>query len=234
MLEIKNLETYYGKLQILKRISLSAQEGKITCLLGGNGSGKTTALKSVVGLVPPARGSIKFMDRSINGLAPDRIVRLGISLIPQSREIFPKLTVIENLELGAFIRKNSEEIEEDFEKAFQLFPALEGCRKQLAGTLSGGQQQMLAVCRGLMSRPKLLLMDEPSAGFAPVIVEEVFDVVKRLNDDGMTILLVEHNVSAALSVGDFAYIMTNGEIVASDSCENLKDNPDLKSAYLGG
>jgi branched-chain amino acid transport system ATP-binding protein len=167
-------------------------------------------------------------------MPPNQVVKLGVSLIPQNREIFPKLTVVENLILGAFIRKNSIEIEEDLEKGFQLFPALQGCQKQFAGTLSGGQQQMLAVCRGLMSRPKLLLMDEPSAGLAPVIVEEVFNVIKRLNRDGMTILMVEHNVRSALSVGNFAYIMTNGEIVASDTCENLKDNTELKSAYLGG
>jgi branched-chain amino acid transport system ATP-binding protein len=234
MLEIENIETFYGKLQILKGVSLSIPKGKIVCLLGGNGSGKSTTLKSVVGLVPPVRGNILFEGCKINGLPPNKIIKKGISLIPQSREIFPKLDVVENLRIGAFIRNDHKEIEKDIEKMLQLFPTLGEKRTQLAGNLSGGQQQMLAVSRGLMSKPRLLLMDEPSAGFAPVVVKEVYKVIRQLNNEGMTILLVEHNVSAALSVGDHAYIITNGIIELADSCENLKNNPDLKSAYLGG
>jgi len=234
MLKIRDLETYYGKIQALKGISLSVPENEITCLLGGNGSGKTTALKSVVGLVPPARGRIEFKNRVINGMSPDKVVKMGISLIPQGREIFPKMTVAENLELGAFIRKDQNEVKQDMENALRLFPILKDRGKQLAGTMSGGEQQMLAICRGLMSRPKLLLMDEPSAGLAPMLVEQIYGVIKRLGQEGMTILLVEHNIGVALSVSNFGYILRNGEIVASESSKTLMDNPDLKSSYLGG
>jgi branched-chain amino acid transport system ATP-binding protein len=234
MLEIKKLEAFYGKLQILKGISLSIAKGKIVCLLGGNGSGKSTTLKSIIGMVPPARGKIVFDGQKINGFPTNRIIKAGISMIPQGREIFPKLSVLENLKIGAFVRKDYNEIEKDIDKMLQLFPTLYENRYRLAGNLSGGQQQMLAVSRGLMSKPKLLLMDEPSAGFAPVVVKEVYNVINLLKEKGLTILLVEHNVNAALSAGDYAYILTNGIIEFSDKCKNLMNNPDLKSAYLGG
>lgn len=234
MLKIKNLETYYGKIQALKGISLNVSKGDITCLLGGNGSGKSTALKSVVGLVSPASGSIEFINRSIFGMSPEKVVKMGISLIPQGREIFPKMTVDENIELGAFIRKDHDEIKQDIDNSLQLFPGLKKRQRQLAGTMSGGEQQMLAICRGLMSRPKLLLMDEPSAGLAPMIVEQIYGVIKKLYCEGMTILLVEHNIRAALSISNFCYILRNGEIVAAENPETLINNPDLKASYLGG
>lgn len=234
MLRIQDIETYYGKLHVLKGVSLNVQRHEIISLLGGNGSGKSTTLKSVIGMVPPSKGIIEFENQEINGFPPEKIIKKGISLIPQGREIFPKMTVGENLAIGAFIRKDANKIREDMNGAFRLFPILETREKQLAGTLSGGEQQMLAICRGMMSKPKLLLMDEPSAGLAPRLVKEIFNVIERLNREGMTILLVEQNVSAALSISNFTYILKNGEIVVSENSKSLLDNPDLKSAYLGG
>lgn len=234
MLRIQDIETYYGKLHVLKGVSLNVGRHEIISLLGGNGSGKSTTLKSVIGMVPPAKGIIEFENQEINGFPPERIIKKGISLIPQGREIFPKMTVGENLAIGAFIRKDHNKIREDMDGAFRLFPILETRERQLAGTLSGGEQQMLAICRGMMSKPKLLLMDEPSAGLAPRLVKEIFSVIERLNREGMTILLVEQNVSAALSISNFTYILKNGEVVVSENSKSLLDNPDLKSAYLGG
>ena len=234
MLQISDIETYYGKLQVLKGVSFNVPKHEITSLLGGNGSGKSTALKSVIGMVSPAKGRIEYENKKINGFPPEKIIKMGISLIPQGREIFPKMSVVENLEMGAFIRKDYSKIKEDMKGAFRMFPILETRRKQVAGTLSGGEQQMLAICRGLMSRPKLLLMDEPSAGLAPRLVKEIFSVIESLNREGMTILIVEQNVGAALSISNFTHILRNGEIVVSERSKNLLDNPDLKSAYLGG
>jgi len=234
MLRIQDIETYYGKLHVLKGVSLNVGRHEIISLLGGNGSGKSTTLKSVIGMVPPAKGIIEFENQEINGFPPEKIIKKGISLIPQGREIFPKMTVGENLAIGAFIRKDHNKIREDMDGAFRLFPILETRERQLAGTLSGGEQQMLAICRGMMSKPKLLLMDEPSAGLAPRLVKEIFSVIERLNREGMTILLVEQNVSAALSISNFTYILKNGEVVVSENSKSLLDNPDLKSAYLGG
>lgn len=234
MLRLKNVHTYYGKMQILYGISLNVSKGSIVTLLGGNGSGKTTTINTISGFIRHKKGLIEFNGRRIDGLPPEKVARLGIIQIPQGREIFPQLSVKENLELGAYVRKDKSAIKEDFEKIYSYFPRLKERRTQAAGTLSGGEQQMLAIGRGIVARPLLMLMDEPSAGLAPALVDEIFYVIKRLKRDGNTILLVEQNVHMALSVSDYGYLLKHGRIVLENTVEEILSLEEIKESFLGG
>ena len=234
MLRIDNIQTYYGSIQALKGISMEINEGEIITLIGANGAGKTTTLMSVSGIVPPRSGEITFMGEPIHGMAPEKIVALGISQVPEGRLIFPQLTVTENLDMGAFLRKDKEGIKQDIDYIFDLFPLLTERRNQQGGTLSGGEQQMLAISRALMARPRLLLLDEPSLGLAPKIVRQIFDIIRKINtEQKTTIFLVEQNANLALQVANRGYVMENGRIVLEDSAENLLSNDEVKRAYLG-
>ncbi|RPH50676.1 MAG: ABC transporter ATP-binding protein [Desulfobacteraceae bacterium] len=234
MLELRNIKTFYGNIQVLKEINIRVSEGEIITLIGANGAGKTTTLMSVCGIVPPRSGEILFMNRPINNMSADRIVSLGISQVPEGRRIFPYLTVAENLDMGAFLRTDKEEIKKDMEYIFGLFPILSERRNQPGGTLSGGEQQMLAISRALMARPRLLLLDEPSLGLAPLIVRQIFDIIKKINTENKTtIFLVEQNANLALKVAHRGYVMENGQITLEDSAENLLSNEAVKKAYLG-
>jgi branched-chain amino acid transport system ATP-binding protein len=234
MLELKRLDVFYGAINALKNVSINIEEGEIVTLIGANGAGKSTTLKAISGLEKPRSGEIMFNKKEITSLNAPDIVRLGISHVPEGRRIFSKMSVMENLEMGAFIRNDKVEIKKDFEKIFSLFPRLKERIHQMAGTLSGGEQQMLAIGRALMARPKLLLLDEPSMGLAPIIVKEIFSIIKDINSAGTTVLLVEQNAHMALNVAHRAYIIRNGEIeIQGDAKELLKDE-NVKSAYLGG
>lgn len=234
MLKIRDIKTYYGNIQALKGVSIDVSEGEIITLIGANGAGKTTTLMSISGVVPPATGEILFEGRAIHRLPPDRIVALGICQVPEGRLIFPGLTVLENLDIGAFLRRDKEGIRADLEYVYELFPILAERRHQQGGTLSGGEQQMLAISRALMGRPRLLLMDEPSLGLAPIIVERIFDIIKRINSEqNTTIFLVEQNANMALQVAHRGYVMENGRITISDAASALAANEEVKSAYLG-
>ena len=233
MLKIDNLSVHYGGIHALQGITFEVPEGKIVTLIGANGAGKSTTLKSIVGLVKPSGGSILLGDRNLGGQATKDIVRQGIVLSPEGRHIFPNLTTDENLSLGAFMRNDRDAIEEDRKKMFRLFPRLEERRKQKAGTMSGGEQQMLAVARALMSRPKLLMMDEPSLGLAPLVVKMIFDIVRAINTEGTTILLVEQNAKAALEVADFGYVLETGRITLSGPGKQLLADDRVRAAYLG-
>lgn len=234
MLRIDNIQTYYGSIQALKGISMEINEGEIITLIGANGAGKTTTLMSVSGIVPPRSGEITFMGEPIHGMAPEKIVALGISQVPEGRLIFPQLTVTENLDMGAFLRKDKEGIKQDIDYIFDLFPLLTERRNQQGGTLSGGEQQMLAISRALMARPRLLLLDEPSLGLAPKIVRQIFEIIRKINtEQKTTIFLVEQNANLALQVANRGYVMENGRIVLEDSAENLLSNDEVKRAYLG-
>lgn len=234
MLEIKNVNTYYGNIQALHDVSISVKEGEIITLIGANGAGKTTSLMSISNVVSPKSGEITFMGEPINNKKPDEIVKMGLIHVPEGRHIFPYLTVMENLDLGAFLRKDSAAIKKDLKHVFELFPRLHERRNQQGGTLSGGEQQMLAISRALMARPKLLLLDEPSLGLAPIIVQQIFDIIKRINkEDGVTIFLVEQNANLALKSANRGYVMENGRITLEDSAANLLANEDVKKAYLG-
>lgn len=233
MLVIDGISTYYGNIQALKKVSLEVKEKEIVCLIGSNGAGKTTLLRTISGLLPAAEGNISFRDKSINGTAPHTIVEMGISHVPEGRRVFPLLTVLENLELGAYIRKNQKEVKKDLDGVFDLFPQLKGREKQLAGTLSGGEQQMLAIGRALMARPKLLLLDEPSMGLAPMVVQEIFKIIKDINSQGTTILLVEQNAKIALKTAQRGYVLETGSIVLHDEAEALLVNENVRSSYLG-
>ena len=233
MLELRNIDVYYGNIQALKNINLKVNRGEIVTLVGANGAGKSTTLKTISGMLKPKKGEIIFKGEKINNLNASDIVKLGISHVPEGRRIFANMTVMENLEMGAFIRKDSKNIEEDYEKIFSLFPRLKERRKQMAGTLSGGEQQMLAIGRALMSKPKLLLLDEPSMGLAPLIVKEIFSIIEDINALGTTVLLVEQNANMALNIANRAYIIKNGSIeLEGDPKELLKDE-SVKKAYLG-
>ncbi|NLX61504.1 MAG: ABC transporter ATP-binding protein [Tissierellia bacterium] len=233
MLELRNIDVYYGNIQALKNINLKVNRGEIVTLVGANGAGKSTTLKTISGMLKPKKGEIIFNGEKINNLNASDIVKLGISHVPEGRRIFANMTVMENLEMGAFIRKDSKNIEEDYEKIFSLFPRLKERRKQMAGTLSGGEQQMLAIGRALMSKPKLLLLDEPSMGLAPLIVKEIFSIIEDINALGTTVLLVEQNANMALNIANRAYIIKNGSIeLEGDPKELLKDE-SVKKAYLG-
>ena len=234
MLQVNNIHTYYGSIQALKGVSLQVGEGEIITLIGANGAGKTTTLMSISGVVPVTDGEILFRGEPIHRKQPDAIVGLGISQVPEGRLIFPGLTVMENLDIGAFLRKDKDGIKEDLEYVLGLFPILAERRNQAGGTLSGGEQQMLAISRALMARPKLLLMDEPSLGLAPIIVERIFGIISRINQDhGTTIFLVEQNANLALQVAHRGYVMETGKITLVDSASNLAANEDVKKAYLG-
>jgi branched-chain amino acid transport system ATP-binding protein len=232
-LSVKNVDTFYGSIQALKDISFEVDEGRIVSILGANGAGKTTTLRSISGLSPARKGVIEFKGKKIHQLPTEKIVKMGVSLVPEGRRLFTELTVTENLEMGSFLRTDKLRIREDSRKVFEYFPPLAERKNQLAGTLSGGEQQMLAIARGLMSKPQLLLLDEPSLGLAPIIVEEIFLIIARINAEGTTIVLVEQNASMALSVSHYGHIMENGRIVISDSCDNLVGNEKVRSSYLG-
>jgi branched-chain amino acid transport system ATP-binding protein len=233
MLELKGVRTYYGNIEALKEISLTVSEGEIITLIGANGAGKSTTLMSISGIVPPRFGEIRFLDKPIHDLNPDEIVALGISQVPEGRRIFPQLTVLENLDMGAFLRKDKAGIKKDMDHIFSLFPILAERQHQGGGTLSGGEQQMLAISRALMARPRLLLMDEPSLGLAPLIVRVIFDIIKKINEEGTTIFLVEQNAHMALKVAHRGYVMENGRITLEGNAQNLLVNEEVKKAYLG-
>jgi branched-chain amino acid transport system ATP-binding protein len=233
MLELKSVRTYYGNIEALKEISLTVSEGEIITLIGANGAGKSTTLMSISGIVPPRFGEIRFLDKPIHHLNPDEIVALGISQVPEGRRIFPQLTVLENLDMGAFLRKDKAGIKKDMDHIFSLFPILAERQHQGGGTLSGGEQQMLAISRALMARPRLLLMDEPSLGLAPLIVRVIFDIIKKINEEGTTIFLVEQNAHMALKVAHRGYVMENGRITLEGNAQNLLVNEEVKKAYLG-
>ncbi|MBU1184235.1 MAG: ABC transporter ATP-binding protein [Pseudomonadota bacterium] len=234
MLELRNVETFYGNIMALKGISLSVSEGEIITLIGANGAGKSTTLMTICGLIPARRGDILFMGRSIRRMEPHEIVALGISQVPEGRRIFPLLTVTENLDMGAFLRKDKADIARDMEYIFSLFPILKERRHQQGGTLSGGEQQMLAISRALMARPRLLLLDEPSLGLAPILVQQIFQMIGKINEESRTtILLVEQNANMALKIAHRGYVMENGRITLEGAAASLLDNEDVKRAYLG-
>jgi branched-chain amino acid transport system ATP-binding protein len=234
MLELRNIHTYYGNIHALKGISIEISEGEIITLIGANGAGKSTTLMSICGIVPPRTGEILFMGQPVQALSPNQIVSLGISQVPEGRRIFPYLTVMENLDMGAFLRPDKETVKKDVDYIFSLFPILAERRNQAGGTLSGGEQQMLAISRALMARPRLLLMDEPSLGLAPIIVRRIFDIIKKINsENNTTIFLVEQNANLALKVADRGYVMETGRITLTDSAENLLANENVRRAYLG-
>jgi len=234
MLEINNIHTYYGNIQALKGVTIKVSEGEIITLIGANGAGKTTTLMSISGVVPIREGEILFQGEPIHTKPPDQIVARGISQVPEGRLIFPGLTVMENLDIGAFLRRDKKGIKEDLGYVFELFPILAERKHQPGGTLSGGEQQMLAISRSLMARPRLLLMDEPSLGLAPIIVEKIFDIIEKINhEQRTTIFLVEQNASMALQIAHRGYVMENGRITMVDTAANLAANEDVKRAYLG-
>ena len=234
MLELRDVHAYYGNIHALKGVSLTVEAGEIVTLIGANGAGKSTTLKTISGLLRPRQGEIHFDGGRIDGVRSHDIVSLGISQAPEGRRIFPRMSVIENLEMGAFLRKKGPEVNSDFERVFGLFPRLRERRSQLGGTLSGGEQQMLAIARALMARPRLMLLDEPSMGLAPILVEQIFDIVRDINAQGTTVLLVEQNALMALGLANRGYIMQTGEIVLADGAAALARNPEVKKAYLGG
>jgi branched-chain amino acid transport system ATP-binding protein len=234
MLLLQSVNTYYGKVQALKNVSLEVPAKKIVTLLGANGAGKTTTMRTIAGLIVPNQGQIEFQGKKINGVPPHKIVRLGISMVPEGRQIFPQMSVLENLEMGAFIQKNTRGVREEMNRVFDLFPILKERKNQLGSTLSGGEQQMLAIGRAIMSRPQLLLLDEPSLGLAPLVVDQIFETILRINIvEERTILLVEQNAHLALSVSQFGYILECGEIVMSNESKKLQENENVKKAYMG-
>lgn len=233
MLELKNINVYYGAIHALKNLSIKIDKGEIVTLIGANGAGKSTTLKTISGLIKPQNGEIRFDNAIINNLRAADLVRFGISHVPEGRRVFPKMSVMENLEMGAFIRRDKELID-DYKKVFELFPILEKRKEQMAGTLSGGEQQMLAIGRALMSKPKLLLLDEPSMGLAPLIVKEIFNIIKDINSSGTTVLLVEQNANIALSLSHRAYIIRNGEIESEGNAQEMLHDDKIRKAYLEG
>ncbi len=235
MLKIQSISTYYDNLRVLSGVSLHVREGEAVALIGANGAGKTTLMKSITGLLPPRRGKLLFMDKNIAGTSANRIVRKGIALVPEGRKLFAALTVLDNLMLGAYHRFSADksEIDDDLEKIYEMLPRLAERKKQYAGTLSGGEQQMVAIGRALMSKPKLLLLDEPSMGLAPTIVEEIYSVLRRLRAEGLTLLVVEQNVRQAFNLASRAYVLETGRIVVQGPVEDLKENSEVKRAYLG-
>jgi branched-chain amino acid transport system ATP-binding protein len=234
LLKVENLNVYYGAIHALKGISLEVNEGEIVTLIGANGAGKSTTLKTISGLLRPQSGTITYQGQNINGLPAQAIVKMGISQVPEGRRIFPNLTVRENLELGAYLHRDREGINKSIQEVFRRFPRLKERQKQLAGTLSGGEQQMLAIGRALMSRPKLMLLDEPSMGLAPILVQEIFNIIREINEQGTTILLVEQNANIALSVAHRGYVLETGRITLTGNAADLASSEAIKKAYLGG
>ena len=234
MLELKDVHTFYGNIQALKGISIKIDEGEIISLLGANGAGKSTTLMTICGIVPPSSGEILFMGNRINSIQPDKIASMGISQVPEGRRIFPYLTVLENLDMGAFLRKDQEGVRQDLDYILELFPPLSHRRHQQGGTLSGGEQQMLAISRAQMSLPKLLLLDEPSQGLAPLVLKHIFEIIQKINqDNNNTIFLVEQNANQSLKIVHPGYVMEKGLITLADTAKNLLENEDVKKAYLG-
>ncbi len=234
MLKIDDINVYYGAIHAIKGISLEVQEGEIVTLIGANGAGKSTTLRTISGLLKPKTGSISFLEKDIAGMPAHSIVKEGISQVPEGRRIFAEMSVMENLELGAFIRSDKDGIRQDMDMVFERFPRLEERREQMAGTLSGGEQQMLAMGRALMSRPKLLLLDEPSMGLAPLLIREIFSIIQDINKTGTTVLLVEQNANMALSIANRAYVLETGRITLSGDAKELAASEEVRKAYLGG
>ena len=233
MLEVENIHSYYGNIHALKGVSLTVEKGEIVTLIGGNGAGKSTTLRTITGIMKPLEGFVRLEGENLALFKPHEIVYKGIAMVPEGRRVFGRLTVAENLDMGAYTRPSKQETEADLDRVFKLFPRLKERRTQVAGTLSGGEQQMLATGRALMARPRLLLMDEPSMGLAPVLVELIFDIIQQINKEGVTILLVEQNALMALAIAHRGYVLQTGEIVISDTAENLKKNATIQKAYLG-
>lgn len=234
MLNIQNLTTSYGQIKAIRGITLEVPEGKIVSLIGANGAGKTTTMRTIAGQLKPEAGTITFCGKRIEGSRPHQIVKAGLALVPEGRAILGKMTVLENLEMGAFQRNDAQGIKDDMEKMMTWFPILKERLSQLGGTMSGGQQQMLAIARALMSRPKLLLLDEPSMGLAPIVVADIFKVIKEINAEGTTVLIVEQNVKQALKIADYGYVLEAGQIVLDGTGESLLNDERVKEAYLGG
>ncbi|HIV74702.1 MAG TPA: ABC transporter ATP-binding protein [Candidatus Pseudogracilibacillus intestinigallinarum] len=233
MLKVSNVHTYYGNIQALKGIDLHVEEGKIVTILGANGAGKTTMMKTIIGFLRPKEGSIQFLGEDITNARPDQLIRKGLTLVPEGRAMLANMTVLENLEMGAFYRSDNE-VKKDMNRMMEIFPILAERKEQLAGTMSGGQQQMLAIARALMARPKLLLLDEPSMGLAPLIVADIFKMIKEINSDGTTILLVEQNAKQALKIADYGYVIETGRLAMEGEAKELLENTSIAEAYLGG
>jgi branched-chain amino acid transport system ATP-binding protein len=232
LLEVHDLHTFYGNIEALKGVSLEVNDGEVVTLIGSNGAGKSTTLRSISGLTPPREGSIRFDGKEIGETPPQEIVRLGVSQAPEGRRCFARMTVLENLELGAFLRRDTR-VRDDLDRVFDLFPRLKERQKQKAGTMSGGEQQMLAIGRALMSNPRLLLLDEPAMGLAPVLVERIYETIAEINRQGTTILLVEQNANFALDVSNRGYVLETGTVAVADSSDALRENPEVQRAYLG-
>jgi branched-chain amino acid transport system ATP-binding protein len=233
LLEVNDLHTFYGNIEALKGVSLRVEEGEVVTLIGSNGAGKSTTLRSISGLTPPREGTIKFDGTEIGEVPPQEIVQMGISQSPEGRHVFPRMTVRENLDLGAYLRKDRSQIEKDMDRVFTLFPRLKERERQKGGTMSGGEPQMLAIGRALMANPKLLLLDEPSMGIAPILVERIYETIEEINRQGTTILLVEQNANYALGVSKRGYVLETGKIALEDKSSTLMTNPEVQKAYLG-
>jgi branched-chain amino acid transport system ATP-binding protein len=233
ILEFRDVDTFYGELHVLKRVNYRVDQGAIVCLLGGNASGKSTTMKTILGLVRPAAGAVYYAGENINRLSTADRVRRGIAPVPEARRLFPRMTIRENLEMGAFTRDDKDEIEADLERVFALFPRIKERLAQAAGTLSGGEQQMVAIARALMARPKLLCMDEPSMGLSPAFVDQVFDIIQTINRQGTSIFMVEQNANMALSIATYGYVLQTGEVAVSGTAQSLRDNALVQQAYLG-
>jgi branched-chain amino acid transport system ATP-binding protein len=233
-LELENVDTYYGSIQVLYDINIKIADGELVCLLGGNASGKSTTLKTILGVCRIKRGSVKLGGEKIDGKPTKHIISRGVAIVPENRRIFPRLTVIENMEMGAYLRADTEEVRRDIEKMLDLFPQLRGRLHKQGITLSGGEQQMLAMARALLSNPKILLMDEPSMGLAPLLVDRQFELIQQVNKRGTTVFVVEQNANMALSIADRGYVLQTGSIVLTDTAQNLLSNPMMQKAYLGG
>ena len=233
MLELRDIHTYYGNIHALKGVSLRVEKGEIVCLIGANGAGKTTTLMSISGVTPPRQGTVTFLGEDVTRFTTEKIVARGITQVPEGRMIFPRLTVRENLLMGAYLRKDKAGIRDDEDHAYSLFPVLRERRSQMGGTLSGGEQQMLAIGRALMARPKLLLLDEPSLGLAPLVVENIFEIIVQINKDGVTVMLVEQNAQMALQIAHRGYVLETGHVTLEGPGKELLSNPKVRSAYLG-
>jgi branched-chain amino acid transport system ATP-binding protein len=233
LLEVKDVHTFYGNIEALKGVSIEVEEGECVTLIGSNGAGKSTTLRSISGLTPPRQGSIRFRDREITETPPQEIVSMGVALSPEGRHVFPRMTVFENLMLGAYLRRDESGINDDLERVYSLFPRLKERERQKGGTMSGGEQQMLAIGRALMAQPTLLLLDEPSMGIAPILVERIYETIAEINRQGTTILLVEQNANFALDVSKRAYVLETGAVSLSDESVALRENPEVQRAYLG-